>query len=83
LWGRFSESRDAALEDGHTIKLFRHEYVTSIFNKGFFGGNGRYSEWIEENRLYQMIDSFGWKIAMQRDDSSKFGPAMSLILEPA
>jgi len=83
LLRNFSAVRQAKLGDGSSITLHRCEYEASFFHKGFFGGNARYSEWLEKDDLFRAIRSAGWEIAAERDDSNPNGPAISCILEPA
>lgn len=81
LWRNFNGQRTVEF-NGHPVELHCHEYGTSVFAKGFFGGNARHSEWMEKESLLRTIESVGWRIVTSRDDSNEIGPAMSFILEP-
>ncbi|HNY31715.1 MAG TPA: class I SAM-dependent methyltransferase [Fibrobacteria bacterium] len=81
-WLRFSSTRTGDVAGGKKVQLHRHEYGGSVFSGGFFGGNARYSEWLDEDGLRQAIDSAGWKIVKEMDASNSSGPAISAILEP-
>lgn len=83
LWKNFNGARTVELGGGHRLELHRHEYGSTVFRKGFFGGNSHYSEWMEKQGLFRAIESAGWKVVAQRDNSNANGPAVSCILEPA
>ena len=65
--GTFSGTREVELLDGSRTLLHRNEYGGGIFNKGFFGGNAAYCEWMSRDGLIQAAVASGFRLEREED----------------
>lgn len=76
LKGRFSSVRRVKLPGGTEVELHRHEYGSSIFNKGFFGGNAAYSEWMTRPGILAVAKECGFEVEIDDDLDHHNGPSI-------
>lgn len=76
LKGHFTAIREAKLPDGKSVTLHRHEYGSSIFNKGFFGGNAPYSEWMTRQGILDAAKVNGFVPEIDNDLNHDNGPSL-------
>ncbi len=76
LRGHFSATRTVSLQGGATAELHRHEYGSSIFKKGFFGGNASYSEWMTRQGIIDAATASGFQIEIDEDFQHQNGPSI-------
>ncbi len=76
LKGHFTSSRSVNLPNGTEVRLHRHEYGSSIFNKGFFGGNAAYSEWMTRQGILDTARDWGFEVEIDEDLEHHNGPSI-------
>lgn len=76
LKGHFTSSRAVTLPGGAEVRLHRHEYGSSIFKKGFFGGNAAYSEWMTRQGILDAAKSSGFELVIDEDLNHHNGPSI-------
>jgi len=85
LHKRFSSTRTARLPTGATVTLHRHEYQQTVMQKGFFGGNDTYSEWMSREDIQAAAAAAGYQVGEIAFDEPRHanGPALAMLLKPA
>lgn len=76
LKGHFTSSREVILPGGAQVRLHRHEYGSSIFKKGFFGGNAAYSEWMTRQGILDSAKDSGFELEIDEDLNHHNGPSI-------
>lgn len=76
LKGHFTSTRSVRLPGGAEVQLHRHEYGSSIFNKGFFGGNAADSEWMTRQGILEVAKECGFEVEIDEDLNHHNGPSI-------
>jgi len=77
LRGHFTGSRRVDLPDGKSLLLVKHDYGSSFFNRGFFGGNAGYSEWMSREGILDAAVAFGFQPEAVEDVAHPNGPSIA------
>jgi SAM-dependent methyltransferase len=77
LRGHFTGSRTVALPGGKSLLLMKHDYGSSFFKRGFFGGNARYSEWMPRQGILDAAAAFGFQPEAVEDVAHPNGPSIA------